>query len=223
LINFPSQDRAREYEEGFLLTCSPARIAKIMALYESYALIRNVPGVVIDCGIFRGASFCTIASLRSLLENIWLRPLIAFDTFDSYAETTANESEDRLLKEVGSTIGIDCITEEQLKTALRSKGGSLHENVSIVGGNILETVPKFATDFPGLRVAMLCIDVDFDEPAQVIIEHLYPLVVKGGVVLYDDYGAFTGTTDTVRKFLSEMRNGISQFSFAKHPCYFVKE
>src|ERR1017187_6372620 len=48
--------------------------------------------------------------------------------------------------------------------------------------------PQFVKDNPGLRIALLNLDVDLYEPTKAALESLYPLVVSGGIVLFDDYG-----------------------------------
>ena len=51
------------------------------------------------------------------------------------------------------------------------------ERSVIIKGDITETVPKFAADPSGLRIALLYFDSNLYEPTLVGLKHLYPLVV----------------------------------------------
>jgi O-methyltransferase len=63
-----------------------------------------------------------------------------------------------------------------------------------------ETLPR---DAPGLGpVALLRLDGDWYESAVVCLEHLYPHVAPGGVVVVDDYGHWEGCRRAVNEFLS---------------------
>ncbi len=58
----------------------------------------------------------------------------------------------------------------------------------LVDGDIKDTLPKFLEQNPGLKIALLHFDMDLYEPTKVAMEALYPLVLKGGVVCFDEYG-----------------------------------
>jgi hypothetical protein len=221
MIEFPDHKKAFSYEDNFLLTCKPTRIAKIIGLYETFKLASKVPGAIVECGVFKGSSFCIFAILRSLLENVWKRKLVAFDTFEKFADTP--QKDDSALRSTISTLaGLDCISAEQLMHALKLKGGGSSENVELISGDILTTVPEFVINNPGLRIALLSIDVDFEEPTRVIIEALFPLVVSGGVVLFDDYGSFPGATRAIDEFLKKTGYQLKTLGFTRHPCFIIK-
>lgn len=221
MIEFPDPKQALHYENSFLLTCNPKRLAKTLCLYEMYKLASSVHGAIVECGVFRGASFCVFAMLRSLLENVWVRTLIAFDTFDVFAETP-QEDDAAIRSAIGSVVGFDCISVEQLQHALTLKGGGVSENIELIAGDICHTVPEFAAKHPSIRIALLSVDVDFEAPTRTILNHLFPLVVQGGIVLFDDYGTFPGETKVVDEFLAKTGYRLRQARFTRHPCYIVK-
>ena len=45
-------DKAWDYENGFFLTSHPTRIGKLLAHYELYKRIVELPGQVVECGVF---------------------------------------------------------------------------------------------------------------------------------------------------------------------------
>lgn len=221
MIEFPDPKQAFHYEDGFLLTCGVTRIAKILCLYEAYKLASSVPGAIVECGVFKGASFCIFAMLRSLLENVWMRKLVAFDTFKKFAEAT-REEDDAIRSIIEAVAGLDCISVEQLQHALTLKGGGMAENIELIPGDMRQTLPEFAAKNPGIRIALLSIDVDFEESTRAVFDSLFPLVVPGGIVLFDDYGTFPGETKVVDEFLERTGYRLHHMGFTRHPCYIVK-
>ncbi len=174
MIELPDPKDAFRFEDGFLLTCKPTRIAKILALYEAYRLAASVPGAVIECGVFKGAGFSILAMLRSLLENVWMRPLIGFDTFDRFPHTSDRYDETIRCEVIAPTAGIECISTEQLRHLVELKGGGLADNIQLIPGDICETVPAFAAQHPELKIALLSIDVDFAEATRAILDCFFP-------------------------------------------------
>jgi hypothetical protein len=50
------------------------------------------------------------------------------------------------------------------------------------------------------KIALLHIDVDVYDPTKVILESLWHRVVKGGILMLDDYGTVAGETGAVDNF-----------------------
>jgi hypothetical protein len=73
-----------------------------------------------------------------------------------------------------------------------------------------------------VRIALLSIDVDFGEATKVVLETFYPLVVSGGIVLFDDYGTCSGATCVVDQFLTTSNQQLQILDFAKHPAFLIK-
>ena len=79
-----SREKAFEYENGFMLTADVYRLGNIMAHYELYKKIVNLPGAVVELGVFKGNSLIQFASFRELLENVRSRQIVGFDAFDLF-------------------------------------------------------------------------------------------------------------------------------------------
>ena len=73
-----------------------------------------------------------------------------------------------------------------------------------------------------MQIALLNIDVDIYEPTCVILEHLYPRVVSGGVVLLDDYKVFPGETKAVDDYFAGRPVKILQTPYSPTPHYFIE-
>ena len=54
------------------------------------------------------------------------------------------------------------------------------------------------------------------------LEKLYPLVVKNGVIILDDYKHVSGTTRSVNQFLKKKKIKILKLKFHKNQSFFIK-
>ena len=70
---------------------------------------------------------------------------------------------------------------------------------------------------------MLNIDVDMLAPTQTCLEHLFPRLVRGGIAILDDYGAFPGANKAIDDFFADTSATIQKLPYAANIAYVVKE
>jgi hypothetical protein len=219
MIKLPDFEKSFEYENNFYLSCDNTRLSKILAHYEFYKMIKNLPGAIVDCGIFKGTSLVRFAGFRDLFGNAYSHKIIGFDTFDDFPETSFEEDK-KFRERFIANAGGKSITMEQLNEVLELK--NINQNIELVKGDITETVPEYVENHPYLKIALLNLDTDIYEPAVTILEYLYPKIVKGGILLMDDYGEFPGETKAIDDFFSDKNVTIKKSPFAMTPCYIKK-
>jgi hypothetical protein len=83
--------------------------------------------------------------------------------------------------------------------------GYARELLHLVEGDILETLPRHSPE----QIALLRLDTDFYESTRHELEHLYPKLVPGGILIIDDYGVFQGTRKAVGEYFAA--NGPAPF------------
>jgi hypothetical protein len=220
MIELPDFHKAFEYENNFYLSCDISRISKILAHYELYKMAVNIPGAVIECGVFKGASFSRFSAFRELFENPYSKRLIGFDTFGGYPETRFKDDQ-TFRSAFISSAGDQSISEEQMMQVLRNKGTD--RNVELVPGDITRTVPEYVKDHPELKISLLNLDTDIYEPAVRVLEYFYPRIVRGGVLMLDDYGSFPGETRAVDEYFEGKGIQIKKFPFCMSPSFIIKE
>ena len=219
MIELPNFEKAFEYENNFYLSCGITRISKILSHYEIYKMIKEVPGEIIECGVFKGASYLRFAMFREIFGNPFSKKIIGFDTFSKFPETTFQDDNKARNKFISSA-GSDSISKEQLLKILDNKG--LNKHVDLIEGDITETVPSYVKANPELKISLLNLDTDIYEPTVTILEHLYPKITKGGILMLDDYGTHPGETKAVDEYFKNKTIEIKKFSFAMTPCYIIK-
>ena len=93
------------------------------------------------------------------------------------------------------------------------------QNYEFIQGDILDTVPQYASEHPELKIALLHIDVDVYKPSATILNHLLDKVVKGGLVVFDDYGTVAGETRAIDEYFSGRDVLIEKLSISHIPSY----
>ena len=87
MIDIPEVEKAFEYENNFYLSCTINRISKVLAHYELFKMVSHVPGAIVECGVFKGASLIRFASFRNLFGSPFSKKIIGFDTFDEFPKS----------------------------------------------------------------------------------------------------------------------------------------
>jgi len=177
---------------------------RIMALCESvrYVVKHSVPGDIVECGVWKGGSMMAAALvLMSLGEE---RKLCLFDTFEGmpppttvdvdYIGEPAAELMDRLDRENTGILG----TLQEVRHNLSLTGYPDH-HVSYIKGKVEDTIPANAPE----QIALLRLDTDWYESTYHELQHLFPRISVGGVLILDDYGHWAGARKAVDQYIEE--------------------
>jgi hypothetical protein len=218
-VDLPDFSRAWEYENDFYLSCDATRMSKVLAHYELFRSVAGLPGSIVECGVFKGTSLARFAMFRELFGHADSKRIIGFDAFGAFPETAfADDVAHR--SEFVASAGESGLSVEQMEQVLAHKG--VGANVELVAGDINVTVPAYAAANPELRISLLNLDTDIYEPAVTILEHLYPRIVRGGVLILDDYTTWPGETAAVDEYFADQGVTIEKFEFAMTPCFVRK-
>ncbi|TIH11994.1 dTDP-6-deoxy-L-hexose 3-O-methyltransferase [Marinifilum sp. JC120] len=207
-----------DYENGFYLTSDKTRIPKLLAHYELYKMISSLPGHVVECGVFKGASLIRFATFRDALESSYSRKIIGFDAFGKFPEQ--EHVEDKKFIEIFESDAGDGISKDELAQVFKHKN---IENYELIEGDICSTIPEYLVDHPELKVALLHIDVDVYKPTKVILEHLYDRIVPGGLIVFDDYSIVAGETQAIDEFFADSGAQFEKLKISHRPTFYRKK
>ncbi|WP_445678922.1 TylF/MycF/NovP-related O-methyltransferase [Radicibacter daui] len=205
-----------EAENTFYLRGAPSRLGKLLAHYELYRMIEGLPGAVVEMGVYKGASLVRFATFRHLLENNFSRPIYGFDAFGAFPRGEVAGCADRAFIERFEAAGGEGISRAGLATILAEKGFA---NISLVEGNIFESLPRFLVEHPAERIALLHLDLDVYEPTAFAIEQLLPRMAPGGLIAFDDYGLVEGATRAADELCARLSKGISKLPHYVVPTF----
>jgi hypothetical protein len=206
-------------------------LKRFLAHYELFRMVVDLPGDIVELGVYRGASLMSWANFLEI-RNMGDRQKQVFG-FDNFRGITPLDEKDgkqdsRVSKVMG---GYDAgVFEEILEDAIaifdNDRFIPYKPRVILIKGNIEETVPRFVEERPGLRICLLHFDCDTYRPTKVGLEVLWPRVVPGGVVLFDEYGIrpWEGESNAVDEYFEDKNVTIYRLDWAPNPGgYIIKE
>jgi len=173
-------------------------IARFLAHYEFFKKIVELPGVIIDLGVFRGASAFTWGKLCEIFcpTDIW-KLVYGFDTFSGFPAVSIEDGPISAVhgRDVGGYFGGKSV-ERDLAIAQEAMNYDRHlrhiDRIRFVKGDVAESIPKFLEEKGnGLKVALLHLDLDLYGPTRVALEHFVPRMVRGGLIVLDEYASTT--------------------------------
>ncbi|MEA2450875.1 MAG: O-methyltransferase [Thermoleophilaceae bacterium] len=178
---------------------------KIFALIQAtrYVSHHRIPGDVVECGVWRGGSMQAAARTLHAAGDTD-RDLYLFDTYEGMPPPTERdlrrdgkpaaellEAAPREESKVWAVATLEDVQEGFAQVPYPA------ERVHFVKGRVEDTIPDEAPE----RIAILRLDTDWYESTRHELEHLYPRLVSGGVLLLDDYGYWDGARQAVDEWL----------------------
>ena len=207
-----------EAENIFHQKTDISRIGKLIYQYEIFKLIKNLPGDILEFGVFKGNSLIRFLTFRSIIENNYSRKIYGFDTFKNFP--AQKRKGDRKLKREFTLDAGKPIPKQNLDKILVNKK---FDNFELVEGNVLKTLNKFINKNPNLRISLLHLDMDVFDSTNFVLNKLKDRIVKNGIILIDDYGTVEGATKVVDNFLKKNRKlELKKMSFYKVPSFIIK-
>ncbi len=182
---------------------TPERIASLCNAVN-YLVANKIEGDFVECGVWRGGS--TMAAIDTLMKaGDQSREIYLYDTYEGMSEPTEVD------KVFTGTDALELMntTEREDPTSVwcystidevQKNVGSLGyptAKVHFVKGKVEDSIPG---TLPG-KIALLRLDTDFYESTAHELEHLYPLLVPGGVIIIDDYGHWEGARKAVDEYI----------------------
>jgi hypothetical protein len=217
----------REIWRNFPIYARRVFLKRFLAHYQLFQKIVDLPGDIVELGVYRGT---TLLSWANFLEVHCMgdrqRKVIGFDNFMGFGEL--DQKDGALAPDVGKKAGgFDAGTfEESLRDAIRIFDADrfipYKPRVVLVKGNVEETVARYVEEHPGLRISLLHFDVDLYRPTLAGLRTLWPLVVPGGAVLFDEYGIppWEGESKAVDEFFGG-KVKLERFTWSSNPGAYV--
>jgi hypothetical protein len=137
------------------------------------------------------------------------RDIYLYDTFEGMSEPTEH---DKVFTGTGADELMSSSEREDPTSVwcysaldeVQTNVGSLNypkQLVHFVKGKVEDSIPQ---TLPG-KIALLRLDTDWYESTKHELEHLYPLLVPGGVIIIDDYGHWEGARKAVDEYIQNQK------------------
>ncbi len=208
-----------DYENGFYWFSHPTRLNKMLAHYDLYRSIVNLPGDVFELGVYKGASLVRFATFRNLLENDFSRKVVGFDAFGKFPTENLTSQADLTFIEDFEQEGGDGLSKDEVEKVFESKK---FQNVFLNQGNIFDALPLYLEQHPETRIALLHLDMDVKEPSAFALDLLYDRVVPNGLIVLDDYNVVAGGSEAIDDFIAKHKLRIDKTTHYRMPAYIRK-
>ncbi|MFT4096330.1 MAG: TylF/MycF/NovP-related O-methyltransferase [Rhodoblastus sp.] len=174
---------------------SLVHVAGFYNVFQSinYIARNRIQGCAIESGCFLGGIAIFMGLMRRHLQ-IDL-PIILLDTFCGPPVGTADTFLGRAIRTIKPLPNYELTIKQHIMRHLDSLDG-----YTFVKGEVETTIPALEVG----DVALLRLDTDFYSSTSTALNHLYPKLVSGGVVIVDDYGTFKGARTATEDYLATL-------------------
>lgn len=190
--------------------CKPFTMTSVERLYSlfksvEYILEEEIPGVFVECGVWRGGSAMLVAQMLAN-RNIEDRKIYLFDTYEGMSETSAHDvaydgrEAEAMMNEHGYH---DDGSSKWCYADLTDVKNNINrtdfnaDHVFFIKGKVEDTIPSKS---PEEDICLLRLDTDWYESTKHELEHLFPKLTKDGVLIIDDYGHWEGCRRAVDEY-----------------------
>ena len=195
---YPEDTVWKAYND-FHYFCDGARMQKIFARHRLFLDTKDLPGHIIDAGVFKGSSTLLFAHMLRIYSPLARKKVAGFDTFEGRFEAAAEfeyERADAFMSYYDRDI------EAVLREVIAAQ--ELGDYCELVKGDIGETLPAYIAANRGMKISLLHLDLDVYKPTLDTLRACYDLMVPGGLIVLDQYGVEGwGETEAVDAFFGE--------------------
>jgi hypothetical protein len=176
---------------------------KMIKRVELYHAIKDLPGDIVEVGVFKGAGVGLFLNLKRMYEPNSLMKVIGFDYFNPEATL---EPLDGLNKEMMATVLDRSDANELSIEAVTKRLSRFDQNDYIlVQGDAVANCNTFYESNPGARIKLLYMDIDMGDPTYKILKNTWDKIIDGGIIVLDEYGYHKwDESNGVDKFLKEI-------------------
>jgi len=193
---------------AILRRCESATMTSVERIYALYKAVEylsqaGIAGDIVECGVWRGGSMMC-AALALLKAQDAGRQLYLYDTYEGMvapgtsdvdinglpASTQLAEESRSANSMIWAYAALETVRKNMLST------GYPPRKITYIRGAVEETIPQTIPE----RIALMRLDTDWYSSTRHELEHLFPRLVPGGVIVIDDYGHWQGARQAVDEY-----------------------
>jgi O-methyltransferase len=184
--------------------------------------ITHFDGSIIECGVYRGSTLLGMAH-RLALRGIHDVKLIGCDSFEGFP---APSQEDALTDGTYHEAALQGSFKDTSYDLLQKRVASLGfaDRIQLEKGFFENTLPNLSE----MRFSLAHLDCDLYQSYVTCLEFLYPRMVCGGYMVFDEYDfsapVYPGAQKAIDEFFANKPEKLQRFpDLAAARCFIVKE
>lgn len=174
---------------NFALYTPRQDLARFLARYELFRRVLDVPGSIVEGGVFQGGGLLAWAQLSAAFEPVnHPRRVIGFDTFAGFPALSRGDTGARSAEARQGGLAYDGEAEIRRAAALldMNRPNAQIAKLELVRGDACDTIPAYLRAHPHLLLSLLYLDFDLYEPTLTALEVLTPRMAHGAILAFDD-------------------------------------
>jgi O-methyltransferase len=187
-------------------------VPRLLAVVDAvrYCVSRGIEGALAECGVWRGgAVLAMVLTLQDMGERS--RDVYLYDTFEGMTAPTEADVSDLdppALETWRAAVSDErrawaelfdpAVFNEDSVRRLLLDTGYPPDRLHFVRGPVEQTLPSQAPS----QLALVRLDTDWYESTRHELEHLFPRLQIGGVLIIDDYGHWAGARRAVDEYFA---------------------
>lgn len=213
-----NSDKAWDYENAFNLTCNYSRLSKLISHWELFKTIKDIPGDIVELGVYKMSSFLRWCSFREINENQYARKIIGFDVFGPFPKVGSDN-------DIAFADDHDSQGFLSFDDALKVIEYKKFHNLELIPGDVQVTLPEYISNNPHLKLSLCHLDLDVYQPTKIALELLWNRISIGGILILDDYASVEGANNAIDEFMRDIspQNELKKTVFHPSPSFIIKK
>lgn len=206
---------------GIVLSPDIDRIRKMLVRYDLFRKTIDVPGDVVECGVFKGVGVMYWLKLLQIYSPTQRKRVVGLDTFSPFAGAM-RDYERPTAQDLLEEARFDGVEADVIMGYAKAAG--LDDKLELISGDVAQTAAEYVAANPGFRISLLHLDVDTYDATKAVLTAFYDHITPGGIVVCDEYAyRGWGESDAVDEFLKGRGVRVMTVPFSDTPtAYFVK-
>jgi hypothetical protein len=211
---------------NFILSEDTKIFNKLIARTLIYNKVKNIPGDIVECGVFKGTGLYSFLKLKRVFNPNTHKKVIGFDYFDNdgLVSTLTNDLDKTYMNSLFKERNFN--HDENYRDILYNKilnDGFLPNEFDLIKGDVSVTTHMFSNENPGFKISLLYMDLDLEKPTYDTLSNFWGNMTKGGIIVFDEYGYHKWSESKgVDRFIQEKNLELKSINFLCPTAYIQK-
>ena len=211
---------------NFMISSDYHVFNKLVARTLIYNSVKDIPGDIVECGVFKGTGLYTFLKLKKLMNPNSIKKVVGFDFFntDDLIKSIKNKQDKDSMFTLfnGRNFSHSKSFKKDLENTILENGFS-KDDFKLVEGDIITTSKEYVDQNPGCKISLLYIDLDLEEPTYQTLTNLWNNISVGGIIVFDEYGHDKWSESKgVDKFAKEKNLQVKSLNYYCPTAYIIK-
>lgn len=211
---------------NFMFSNDRSTFNKLYMKMKFYEMTKELNGDIVECGVFKGSGLLAWLKILAMNEPNSIKKVIGFDFFDpTFVDDLSVDVDRETMKQVftrDKNLDLNDVSYDGIYSKIINAGFD-DSKFELIKGDVIKTSVDAIIEKPGLRISILYLDMDLDEPTYAALKTLWKNIVPGGVVVFDEYAYHSWSeSNAVDRFVEEMGLYLYKTGVKAPTAYLVK-